>query len=542
MKRPLIFLVAIMLVMATLLTSCGNNPSTSDTTKPDDVVDTANDFVEESPYVVTESLFDAEVSKELYGEFENNKKLTYTQPKESYVMGSVYTIKDCRLLSVTFPIWKTLKPDADGNFTFTLHVFDSRFNGLYIDAKRSYQIKVNAEEFELTANKDKVRKAIKIDLTEYDIVLSGNETVGYYSESDTILAAILFNKTNATTTDNSNTAYQIVREKASYATGSYINVGTANLDYSHNTLMLDFEWEKSYEKKSEYLAMKNNTKYNAMVEALLEKYRGKYVSVVGDSISSFGGLCNDGTANATIANNVAYYPGFGGNVYDYTLMYWGKVIKDLEMQVGVINTWSGSMAYGRSDDVGNNMLVRANNLHRDNGTPNDTSDDIAPDVIIIYFGINDLNGGSPLDKDFEKAIADGYSKSNLDAWFSAVKSKADKVGDIIKGETYASFEQVYALSLDVMKEKYPNAEIYCLTYQESNHQHTTRAKLDKFNKTIKALAEYFDVTVVDQSKDEITWDTCHAYGGDMRALHPSAAGHEVMAENIVKTIYEKNKK
>jgi lysophospholipase L1-like esterase len=213
-------------------------------------------------------------------------------------------------------------------------------------------------------------------------------------------------------------------------------------------------------------------------------------------------------------------------------MYWGKVIKDLEMQVGVINTWSGSMAYGRSDDVGNNMLVRANNLHRDNGTPNDTSDDIAPDVIIIYFGINDLNGGSPLDKNFENAIADGYSKSNLDAWFSAVKSKADSVGKIIKGETYASFEQVYALSLNVMKEKYPNAEIYCLTYQESNHQHTTRGKLDKFNKTIKALAEYFDVTVVDQSKDEITWETCHAYGGDMRALHPSAAGHEVMAENI----------
>ena len=306
MKRTLVFLVAILLVVATVLTSCSKVPADSDTTETEatgetinngdvtteesnnesDHVETTEPFVEESPYLATEALLDASVSEELYNEFLNNKRTTYVLPKEAeiaYVMGSVNIINDCRLLSVTFPVWKTLKPDEDGNFVFTLHVFGSGFEALHTEAKRSYQIKVNAEEFGLAAGKSSARKLVKIDLTPYDITLAEDETIGYYSKDDTIFAPILFNNTKWNSIDNNNTAFQVLREKAPYVTGTYINVGTTELNYSHNTLMLDFEWEKTYEKKSEYLAMKNNTEYNSMVEALIEKYKGKYVSVVGDS-------------------------------------------------------------------------------------------------------------------------------------------------------------------------------------------------------------------------------------------------------------------
>ena len=67
---------------------------------------------------------------------------------------------------------------------------------------------------------------------------------------------------------------------------------------------------------------------------------------------------------------------------------------------------------------------------------------------------------------------------------------------------------------------------------------TSKQKLINFNMAIRAIASYFGVTVVDQATDEITWDNCHAYGCDIRALHPNVPGHQKMAENIVETLYE----
>ena len=83
--------------------------------------------------------------------------------------------------------------------------------------------------------------------------------------------------------------------------------------------------------------------------------------------------------------------------------------------------------------------------------------------------------------------------------------------------------------------------MYCLTYQENNHNNTSRSKLAKFNQSVTALAEYFGATVVDQSKDEITETNCHAYAADNKSLHPNPKGHAVMAKSIITEMYNKNK-
>ena len=537
MKSKLIILVALMLVAATLLASCNAPTNPSDDVAEDIVTETTEAFVEVSPYTVTETLMDPEVNREFYEIYEANSKLTYKSPlplEAAYVMGNVYYLNNCKLKSITFPVEKTVKLDDEGNFFFTLYIFGSDFAALKTEARRSYEIKVNAAEYGLTANKSKVRKVIKIDLTPYDITLSEEETLGYYSKNDTIIASMLKN-----TVDNEHAAYKVLREKAMHMMSSFAMAGTGSLDYTHDTLMFDFEWEKTYDKKSEYLAMKNHTEYNKMISELLEKYKGKYVSVVGDSISSFNGLCNDATANVTIANNAPYYPNYNGNLYDYTQMYYGKIIKDLEMQPCVMNCWSASTAYGGGDKK--NMLVRVADLHRDNGTPDDPSDDIAPDLVIIYFGINDFHGNSKYDDELLKIISSGYSESQVDAWFKKVKANADKTDVIEAGTTYQNFSQVYALSLNAIKEKYPNAEIICLTMQETNHPNENKVKFQKINNTITALAKYFDAILVNQSEDIITYKTCHAYAGDMSSLHPNPEGHAIMAENIVKAMYEANK-
>ncbi len=543
MKTRIFSILALLLVLAMFFTACGdNNPPVNgdDSGSANNDAPSTGEIIEDvSPYTVTETLFPTDVSKELYELFEKSTGMTFksvdalTPP---VALGNANAIIDGRLLSMTVPVYKTGKTDANGDFIFTIFVYRLGYDKLKAEELRSYEIKINAEQYGLVASKNSVKKAIKIDLSSYDITIAAGETLGYCADGDTLIPAYI-----ASVAGTSNKALNLIREKASDQLGCFIKVGTTHLDYSQDNLIVDFEWEKTYESKSKYLADKNS--YDTMINALKDKYKGKYVSLVGDSISAFDGVCNDTSANSTIGSNSPYYPTVFKNINDASFMYWGKVIKDLGMNTCVINAWAGSYAMG--SDKHPNMLERAVQLHRDGGTPNNPSDDIAPDVIIIYFGINDLNGGKPNDANLvallNKAKDSASRKTAVDSWFKDVAAKADKAGSTKQGEAYDNFEQVYALSLRAMKEKYPNAEIYCLTYQESNHAHTTKAKLAKFTQSVTAIAEYFGATVVDQSKDEITVDNCHAYGADYRALHPNAKGHAVMAESIVKEMYKNNK-
>ena len=580
MLKKMMTLISLILVASMILIACGNPAGNGDAETTDKVENTGDEATTEEvtteeatteeatteeeattdpeestgpseddlPYTAKESLMGDEVNEAVFDIFERSTILSYTVASAetgACVMTNVTVMNDCRLTSVTVPVWNTTTVDGDGNFVFTLHVFNSSYNGLKRSPKRSYAIKVNAAEYGLTENATKVRKAIKVDLTYYNINLAANETIGYYSESDTLIAAILENKTGWANNDNLHAAYKIVRADAPHMTGMFTKVGTSNLNTSHNSLMFDFEWEKTYAKKSEYLAKFDTAEYDAMIEELFAKYQGKYVSVLGDSISTFRGVSNDGTANSAISNNEPFYPDFSGNVYDSSLTYWGKIITELGMRTCVINSWSSSKAYGavvNGQDFGKNMLVRAGELHRDNGTPSNPNDDIAPDVILVYIGINDLSGGTDYDADLAGIISRGATESEMDAWFASVLERANSTGNqVIKGTTYQNFDQVYALSLNRMKELYPNAEIYCLTYQETNHPSITADRFNKFNNTIKTLAAYFGATVVDQSIDSITEDNCHAFAGDTKSLHPTVIGHAITAENIMKHMYNKLK-
>ena len=129
--------------------------------------------------------------------------------------------------------------------------------------------------------------------------------------------------------------------------------------------------------------------------------------------------------------------------------------------------------------------------------------------------------------------------SRVDKWYQTVKETAAKTNGVVQGKTYTTYDQVYALSLEAMKQKYPDAEIFCMTLQESDHNNTTVEKLEKFNVVISGLAKYFGATVIDQQMDGITFDNCQAYSTDYRALHPNAIGHAKMAEYIVENMYNK---
>lgn len=92
-----------------------------------------------------------------------------------------------RLRSITLPVNKTLKKDADGNFVFTISTYD-RDNLTNSSPINSWRIKINAEEYGLTENTSKIYRFIEnIDLTSYDIIVGYDEVLAFSQNGDTFI-------------------------------------------------------------------------------------------------------------------------------------------------------------------------------------------------------------------------------------------------------------------------------------------------------------------------------------------------------------------
>jgi len=232
----------------------------------------------------------------------------------------------------------------------------------------------------------------------------------------------------------------------------------------------------------------------------------------------------------------------------------------------VINAWSGGTAYGLRG--GDEMLTRSYDLTKKDGT--------SPNLIFLYYGINDMNNspssinesntGWRYTADRTGALAgDLYQRLSAEnktqtdkqivaEWFAQVQAYAAekgyvqgdrstvKMGDtktIEETDIYITWEAAYALSLKNMQTLYEDAEIFMFTLQETNHSSGKKDRLDRANLILRALAEYFEVDIVDQQKSEITKANCHMYARDAYGLHPNGKGHAAITRLIVETLYEK---
>ena len=260
---------------------------------------------------------------------------------------------------------------------------------------------------------------------------------------------------------------------------------------------------------------------------------------MGDSISSFRGITDNTKYSDALINNRCYY----GATYmnDHTQMYWGRLAKDAGMELCVINGWSSSKVYGGGmdkndvvDATKDNMLVRSTTLQNKDGQK--------PDVILLYMGINDVSYKNWSDL-YDRLGGGADPKQVVADWMVGVNAtyEANKSA-IVPGETYTSWEASYALSLAQMKANYSDAEIYIINLTRSHHGSGTEEKITKANTCLAALAAYFDVNVIDQSKSEVNYANCHLYGADENnpvALHPNLQGHAALTRLIVETLYEK---
>ncbi len=232
-------------------------------------------------------------------------------------------------------------------------------------------------------------------------------------------------------------------------------------------------------------------RYFAKPSVPIKKLSGKTISVIGDSISTFG-------ADYSYSN--PYYP--SSTVTNYLRTWWGRLVQDgasimKNMSVSrstIVNPSDPEVAYRW---IGYNDRITALG-----------GDGVSPDIIMVLAGINDMFSTSALtDFDFTKNRTN-YDELNTSAFSTAYQWIVMKLLDL-----------------------YPTSKIFLCTpfkagvsdwgFPEKNGNRYLFQIRDK----IKELADALGVGLIDfYSETKISWSQMNggAYGD---TTHPNANGH-----------------
>ena len=225
---------------------------------------------------------------------------------------------------------------------------------------------------------------------------------------------------------------------------------------------------------------------------------GKTVSILGDSISTFKDYIPEGNTN--------HYSGSNGGVSHVNQTWWKRAMNACGMILNTNNSFSG-------DRVTNRAMTRASAL--DNGTD--------PDIILVYMGINDFNGGV--------ALGTYNGKGTFPT-------------------TGNTFREAYAIMLDNMMTAYPQAKIYCLTLPtcqrtsaDVKHPEVNGAGvyLSEYNEAIREVALALGASIIETATCGITNKNASVTMGDYATdtglfLHPNKEGHRLISQKVIQAL------
>ena len=206
--------------------------------------------------------------------------------------------------------------------------------------------------------------------------------------------------------------------------------------------------------------------------------KGKYLSILGDSISTYQGVSNDESANKSIGENPVFYH----KPFPLDSMYFMRFMREFGLSLCVNNSYSGGNLSGRDNE--NSGVNRANRLARDDG--------LMPDIIVLFMGINDLGRG-------------------------------------VSEEVFASD---YRETLEILK-KYPATKILCVNLPDRDIFLRERAEI--FNKIIEDAVDEAGERfyLVDLYRSRLCGD--FYYMNTLDGLHPDEDGMRIIAEVIIDT-------
>ncbi len=254
---------------------------------------------------------------------------------------------------------------------------------------------------------------------------------------------------------------------------------------------------------------------------------GKTISILGDSISTFRNISNGTGAdktNTTIKNN-RYYYGFSKNGVNVNDTWWMQIFKKLGGRLLVNNSSSGTQVFDPEFNLpSQGYLDRAVNLHDNTGS----NDGETPDIILVYLGYNDF----------------AYAQNKLGTYESIkfntlIKTNGNKV-------TYAQPQtscEAYAIMIHKIKNKYPDAEVYCFNLPPRDK--LTPDLLKKFtgyNNSIAKIAAKFNCILVDNYNDsgiQPNDSTINLYLAD--GVHPNKNGMDAITNSFLNAFYKNSR-
>lgn len=248
---------------------------------------------------------------------------------------------------------------------------------------------------------------------------------------------------------------------------------------------------------------------------LIQDFTGKRISLLGDSITTFGGSVSDPDAarysdgTYTYEGNRCRYPQSNllTNVHD---TYWMRLIDKLGMVLGINESWAGSRVSNTqatdSGDLGPNRCIssatRIGHLD-DNGTP---------DIILVNAGTNDIGG-------------------NVTIGTFNTESPMNYTDEQIAALPVDTFANAYRTMLIRLQKSYPTSMIVCMLPNYTSTLYTPN-KADQYCEIIKEACDYFGVKWYDIRTAGITMFNKGAYLPD--GIHPNSNGMRLIYQELLK--------
>lgn len=273
----------------------------------------------------------------------------------------------------------------------------------------------------------------------------------------------------------------------------YMPTDTAKFNYGNYGTDKGFFYVGSATHVVTFLAWSIGVKFAGVktVEKNISTYKGKTLSILGDSISTFSGYIPSG--------NATYYP--RDDVQSVNDTWWKKLADALGMTLNVNNSWSGSYVTTVNGATSAGCGTRAEALGE------------SPDVIIVWLGINDF-----------------CNEVGLGTYDGTTAVPA----------TTTTFREAYAIMLNKVLTKYKTSEVWVCTLPqcEKNGEagfpeiNGNGVALVDFNKAICELAEAFGVKVLDHNRCGLNYQNISLFEQD--SLHPNKSGHSLIANNDIR--------
>lgn len=133
----------------------------------------------------------------------------------------------------------------------------------------------------------------------------------------------------------------------------------------------------------------------------------------------------------------------------------------------------------------------------------------------------------------QQGMISAYGRGkNLDRWGGKPEIVWILLGgnDIISGADKNAILSGYTRLLDEIKEEYPHADVYMMTYYPLNVEY--KEDIESLNKLIEDLGETNKIQIIELQNCGITWENTQEYRLD--ELHPNKEGMMMIAKEIVR--------